>query len=334
MKNRNAVLCLAVLGLCQLTAAFGDRFAGLRDRVLNGQNNNGQNDPTTTTAEPASGRIIGGPPVVNHCTAPFNSMVALQVDAGSSTKLTYCTGTLVSPDTVVTAALCLIPFQDFPADVVKVIVGDRELNLPDRGEQMLSIDSFVIHPEFDGISGDNNIAVVKLRTPAVLGPCVQPMERYTSMPDVCESSIMTCRIAGWGAYSVDTAVNNSQPARYGDIRVFDDTFTRLVQSTKYQGLVSGPSAIMIPLPVHSVIGEAFEGSRIAACIYDWGSMVACNMGGTYKLRGVVANANCDIASLLVGTSASQIPMYITKIDSYQSWLDVCIANYANCATAM
>nr|KAG5712187.1 hypothetical protein BaRGS_014537 [Batillaria attramentaria] len=286
MKTRNAVLCLAVLGLCQLTAAFGGRFEGLRDRVLNGQNNNGQNDPTTTTAEPASGRIIGGPPVVNHCTAPFNSMVALQVDAGSSTKLTYCTGTLVSPDTVVTAALCLIPFQDFPADVVKVIVGDRELNLPDRGEQMLSIDSFVIHPEFDGISG------------------------------------------------VDTAVNNSQPARYGDIRVFDDTFTRLVQSTKYQGLVSGPSAIMIPLPVHSVIGEAFEGSRIAACIYDWGSMVACNMGGTYKLRGVVANANCDIASLLVGTSASQIPMYITKIDSYQSWLDVCIANYANCATAM
>ena len=49
-------------------------------------------------------------------------------------------------------------------------------------------------------------------------------------------------------------------------------------------------------------------------------MVACNVDGDWKLRGVIGEHNC----IPRGTSS---PMIITDVEKFQSWIDSCLANF-------
>lgn len=55
--------------------------------------------------------------------------------------------------------------------------------------------------------------------------------------------------------------------------------------------------------------------------FEWGGMVACQVNGAWKLRGVIARDNCFFQSG---------PIIVSSVDYQKSWLDLCLANYVTC----
>jgi secreted trypsin-like serine protease len=75
-----------------------------------------------------------------------------------------CTGTLVAPTIVLTAAHCYDPFD--PPLPVSVLIGTTSLALPDRGENI----PILRGSTFPDIDGTHDIAVLVLARPSTLTP--------------------------------------------------------------------------------------------------------------------------------------------------------------------
>jgi len=82
-----------------------------------------------------------------------------QVSEGSTIKI--CTGTLLNPTTILTAAHC---FEEIDSRVIKVV---RSLNLysPNRVEIKISSNQVTIHPKYDSEYDLYDFAVIKLNQP-------------------------------------------------------------------------------------------------------------------------------------------------------------------------
>ncbi|KAL8589330.1 hypothetical protein ACOMHN_052333 [Nucella lapillus] len=270
-------------------------------------------------------RIIGGQRVALRCEPPFSSMVALQLpstgDGGGDlpfNKLTFCSAVMISPDVLLTAAYCMSPYFNYPITELNVILAEKDLDFQDRFQTTASVQAFKVHPDFNSYSGDNNIAVIKLRSPAKLNECMQPLERYQRDVTTCASALMNCTVAGWGP---DTAYGNlyrnSKQPMYGHIRLVDEDLSIMVaRSAKYPD---------VTLRQNSLLGLPYPDWNVQACFLDWGGMAACQVGGSWKLRGIITEHNC----LPQGTATN--PMILANVDSFRSWIDTCVNDFNGAA---
>lgn len=125
-------------------------------------------------------QIVGGVNVAEN-EAPF--MVSLQDNSYGH----FCGGSLISPDTVLTAAHCVDGGVDF------VYIGLLDQKNPDSAEKR-SIKKIIVHPEYSGDSHD--FAVLKLNKPSKITPI-----RLTDI----EPTTGNVTVYGWG----DTRENGS-----------------------------------------------------------------------------------------------------------------------------
>lgn len=87
--------------------------------------------------------IIGGTAASN---GQFPAVVALYLGAQSS----LCTGTLIEPDVVLTAAHCV---QGETAATLSVIIDRENLNSPGGGGRTVGVTKRVVHPNYSGNNG-------------------------------------------------------------------------------------------------------------------------------------------------------------------------------------
>jgi len=128
-------------------------------------------------AAPAAAQIVGGSE-----TDGFEATVALLQDLGGGSANFFCSGTLIRPDVVLTAAHCLIYEPDF------VYFGPEPFG---GGGIYVDGAGFEIHPDWDGLVDgppDSDIAVVFLDAPVVFAAPVR--ERIDDLSSLSSGSVL------------------------------------------------------------------------------------------------------------------------------------------------
>jgi len=132
--------------------------------------------------ERAEGKIVGGQPALAG-EFPWAASLAFQRQDGS--LFSFCGGSLIAPEWVVTAAHCKVLTSD------RVILGRLVLTTTDGNEH--SITEVIEHPDYDPDSSDSDIALLRISPASTQDPIalVGPDETFSAPGD-------DFTVAGWG----------------------------------------------------------------------------------------------------------------------------------------
>uniref|UniRef100_UPI003AAE62F1 inactive serine protease PAMR1 n=1 Tax=Centroberyx gerrardi TaxID=166262 RepID=UPI003AAE62F1 len=134
-----------------------------------------------------------------------------------------CSGALVNQRGVVAAAHCVTELGKlYPLDAakIKVVVGKqyRDDRRESKGLQHLRVASIAVHPNFDPLILDSDLAVIKLLDKARIGERVLPL----CLPDVQGGEVVSRRglVTGWSPLP-DADLGADEQARVGVVHLAD-----------------------------------------------------------------------------------------------------------------
>ena len=118
---------------------------------------------------------------------------------GQLDKQAQCTGTVIAPQWVVSAAHCAFRPDDQGVDAMVALTGVSDIYDPNR--QVIAADRLVVHPDWDPNTLTGDALLIHLSTPSKAPPhaVAQPGGQYVSPEGVPNA-------AGWGATDVDATI--------------------------------------------------------------------------------------------------------------------------------
>ncbi|XP_075796837.1 ovochymase-1 isoform X2 [Pelodiscus sinensis] len=143
-----------------------------------------------------SRRVVGGEEACPHCW-PWQAGLQFLGDH-------QCGGVVISPTWVLTAAHC-IQSKSRPLHWT-VLVGDHDRTLKESTEQVRQVKTVVVHPDFDRVSYDSDIALIQLDIPLEYNSVVRPVCLPNSTEPLSPSGL--CTMTGWGTTQEDGSLAN------------------------------------------------------------------------------------------------------------------------------
>ncbi|XP_038174792.1 trypsin V-A-like [Arvicola amphibius] len=123
-------------------------------------------------------RIVGGYTCQKHS-------VPYQVSLNDGSHI--CGGSLITDQWVLSAAHCYSP-------KIQVRLGEHNIHKIEGGEQFIDAAKIIPHPDYSMRTLDNDIMLIKLKSPATLNSQVSTIP----LPECCPSADMECLVSGWG----------------------------------------------------------------------------------------------------------------------------------------
>ncbi len=205
----------------------------------------------------------------------------------------FCGGTLIRADLVVTAAHCV----DGLTDPSQIDVAVGAYNLSDiTAQERIPILGIFIHPDYDSVAVDNDIAVLKLARNASQSPI--PLMSPSLMQTLMPGNLMT--VSGWGTLQEDSGF-------------FPDTLQKvqvpLVNNLVCEQALSSfdPS---ISLTQNQICAGYVAGGK-DSCQGDSGGPLVYPVSGTTYLTGIV--------SWGIGCALPEAYGVYTKVSNYYDW---------------
>jgi secreted trypsin-like serine protease len=194
--------------------------------------------------------------------------VAAIMDGANPVTRTYCTGSLIDPNTVITAAHCA---KGIPAAEMKVAVG--KTNLADDSLGVIrQVSSKHIHPRYQDLCGGCfDVAVLNLESAV-------PYEPANIAPDSLDDPKTTAKVAGYGSVDPDGSVYKDR-MQEANVTIRNDDFAKSHWESRYV------KSIMI-----SALGENGEDT----CYGDSGGPLFKMVDGEAEVLGATSfgSARC------------------------------------------
>ncbi|XP_074647323.1 trypsin-1-like [Tubulanus polymorphus] len=243
-----------------------------------------------TSIADESFRIVGGKTAE---LGEFPWQVGLLLDGSH-----WCGATLLDNNWAVTAAHC-VDGHSFRR--MSLVLGEHDRFYKDGVEQFVKISRIIMHPNWDDRDNENDIALMKLATPAKYTNYVRPICR----PDRGEKFTgLTCVVTGWGA----TRENGYGPRYLQEVNVPIISLTECKRQYRYYSIFA------------SNICAGHPSGGKDACQGDSGGPLVCRkQGENWKLAGVVSWGE--------GCARPNSPGVYTDVAFYDSWINSVMSKY-------
>ncbi|XP_070687726.1 proproteinase E-like [Pempheris klunzingeri] len=249
----------------------------------------------TPTHKPSVSRVVNGEDA-----RPYSWpwQISLQYFSGYKYHHT-CGGTLLAPNWIMTAGHCIGP------RTYRVVLGEYDLTKEESYEQIRSVEKIVVHPGWDDncLSCGNDIALIKLSSPAELNDKVQP----SCVPESEEipSHHFPCYITGWGRiYSGGPIASKLQQALLPVIG------HSICSTSNWWGSYVKPTMICAGGDIQS------------GCHGDSGGPLNCaGVDGRWYVQGVTSFVSAQ------GCNTIMKPTVFTRTSSFTKWISDTMLQY-------
>ncbi|NWR76853.1 CTRL protease, partial [Centropus unirufus] len=234
---------------------------------------------------PYSERIINGQSAVP---GAWPWQVSLQTRSRSH----FCGGSLINENWVVTAAHC-----EFNPYYHIVVLGEHDLVSNTEVVQVRTVTKVITNPNWDPSTFNNDIALLKLSSPAQLGPRVSPV--CLAPAKLALPTNLQCVTTGWGRTNV-----NSQALA---VRLQQVALPLISTSQCRQHWGNRITSSML----------CAGGVGASSCQGDSGGPLVFWDGNTWTLIGIVSwgTSNCNIYT----------PAMYTRVSQFRNWIDSVVA---------
>lgn len=253
--------------------------------------------PTPVTALSRTTTIVGG-----QLATPGEWPWQVFIHAGPY----MCGGILIHESWVLTAAHCLTDDHDqaITPDAVWVVLGEYNRNIIDGTEQKITITQVIVHPDYDASVNNNDIALLQLTTPAVLGDAVRIIQPvFSPVDDALVTVGAQATVTGWGT----TAEGSATALELHEVMV------PLVSNEQCNHIYS--------IITDNMLCAGYENGGKDSCQGDSGGpLVVPTAEGGWKLAGIVSFGYGCARANFYGVY-TRVPTYVTWIEGYTGSLN-------------